>query len=242
MGLQDLSNCVAAYHLEPAGVVGGQLIDQSGYGNHLDLIFGTPLYATRDGIEMMDFDNSFWFEGRNVMLSGGSVAVVGCLSMAGSEGVLYPVNTVSIKTTAGNFNALPYENTDAEWFSSTYQIKGVGFSQSRAVTLNDRTGVATPGAVWTNDQANLFVGCFDIATQTAIGARGSDTPTSNAVASGITAARDGALIRIGHIRSSGSFLTGRYVSAKRLYFFADNVFNHPSFATERAAEIAAWGI
>lgn len=242
-GFDSLNNLIAEYHLEAAGVVGGQLVDQSGFGNHLPLVVGTPQYAVRDGILMMNFDNSFYFEGDNVMLSGGSTVVVGCAHMVGNEGNLYPVNTSTIKAGLGNFDAIPPENVDADWFGSTYQVRALSFGQSRAVTLFDRTGVASPGGLWTNGQANLFAGCFDIATQTAIGARGSDAPASSAVASGVTTAREGALMRIGQVRQAAGYPAGvGYVSAIRLYFFNGNVFNHPDFTTARAAEIALWGL
>lgn len=241
MGFSSLANLIAEYHTEPAGVVGGQLIDQSGFGEHLDLVFGTPVYATRDGIEMMNFDNSFWFQGRNVMRSGGSVVIVGALSMVGSEGTLHVVNTFSGNYPGGDYTAVGLPS-EVDKFSSTYQVKSVAFGQSRSVTLFDRTGVATPGAAWTNGAANLFCGCFDIETQTAIGARGSDSPTSNAVANGVTTAREARFMEVGHIRSTAGYPSAGYCSAKRIYFFSENIFNDPGFAAARADEIATWGI
>lgn len=241
MGLSSLPSLIAEYHTEPAGVVSSQLIDQSGFGEHLDLVFGTPLYATRDGIEMMNFDNSFWFRGRNPMRSGGSVVVVGALSMIGSEGSLSVANTFGSNYPGNDYTAagLPSE---ADKFSSTFQVKSLSFGQGRNVIVFDRTGIASPGAVWANGQANLFCGCFDIDTQTVIGARGSDAPASNAVATGATTAREGRFMEVGHLRAAAGYPTAGYCSTKRIYFFAENIFNDPDFATARADEISMWGI
>jgi hypothetical protein len=241
MGLQDLDTCIGAYHCESAGVVGGALIDQTAYGNDLPLITGTPVFNTRDGFECMDLDNTYWFEGPSLLLTRGSMAVVAVINGTQADGTLAAVNTIRGTWSAGNFDGVPNNAVDADWFSSTWQRRYVGFF-GQSPRLNERGGTSQAGTDFVSGAISLITGAFPGYPAQIQASTNTQAVQTSAFAAGSTACRIGHQMRIGHLKASGGLTGGRYCSLKRVYFFAGNVFDHPDFTTQRAAEIVAWGI
>ena len=242
MGLQDLSTCVGAYHCDTAGydAANTRITDQTAYGNHLDLVTGTPVFTTRDGFECLDMDNTFWFEGDSPLLPRGSYVAVFVANLPGSDGTTYPISTASPRLVNDDFDGVPTGLSDADWLSSAYQRRTMRVLGA-TVSVHDRVGQNVSNVVSLESMA-LVTGAFPAdpaVIQAALnGAAASSSPGFNNDDEG---SRTGSRLRIGQLKST-AITAGRYFALKRLYFFAGNVFDHASFDTERAAEMATWGI
>lgn len=240
MSLQDLDTCVAAYYCDSDGVVGGNLIDQTEFGN--DLVgAGTPVFATRDGFEVMDFDNAFWFEGMSPLLPGGSMVLVGVVDIDAGSGSLHVVNTAAKNAAVGNFDAVPPDNSDADWLSSTYQRKSIFFTSNSARGF-DRVGTSATAGNFTAGAMNIVTAAFPTVPYEIQAALGTGTVAASAYSAAVSAPRTGAMVRIGHLKASGGITAGKYCAAKRVYFFRGNVFDHAGFAAAMAAEKVLWGV
>lgn len=241
--MKNISTCIAAYYCDATGFNTGskQLIDQSGYGNHLDIkLLTAPVYANRAGHQVMDFDNTYYFEGQNLLQPGGSVVVVGCVSLDAVDGVLHVVATASRSASVGNFDGVPNETTDAEWFTAKRQKQVFFYGNSPRMFEN--SGIGAEGADFVAGAMNLFTGAISLNPAQLQGATKTQVPAIAAFGAGATASAMGSHVRLGFLKTAGGLAATRYMGIKRVYFFAGNVFNHPDFATKRASEIAAFGI
>lgn len=248
MGMQTLDTCIGAYFCDATGfdTVGKKLVDKTAYGNHLDIkLLTAPVYATRAGQQVMDFDNTYYFEGENLLKPGGSCVIVGVCDMSGADGTQYVVNTQSRKAAFGNFAGVPNDSTDAEWFTSAYGRGSLWFNTMAPRIFEPAAGTSAAGSAFVAGAMNIFTGAINIYPAQMQASTKSGAATTTNFASGATAvqAGQGSVMRIGAIKAAGAALTaGKYISAKRIYFFNGNVFNHPNFVATRADEIALWGI
>lgn len=242
--LKELSTCVAAYSCDATGYdsISKKLVDGSGYGNHLDLKVGTaPIFATRDGYQVMDFDNTYYFEGDSPLPPAGSIVLVGVTSHTGGDGNLYIINTASRKALAGNFDAVPPDNSDSEWFAGTYGRRPIFFNSMSPRIFGWTGGQQAIGSAFSAGQMNMFSASVNQAPAQLQAATGAQSRQVSNFSKNAHASIYGDMLRIGHIKASDT-LSGSYIALKRAYFFLGNVFEHPEFEAARAAEMAAWGI
>lgn len=252
MSLKNLNTCIGAYAFDATGfdTINKRLIDRSLYGNHLDLKLRTaPVYATRSGYQVMDFDNTYYFEGRDLLTSGGSVVIVGVVSADAADGTLQLITGSSRRANAGNFDGVPNDSTDDNtanvgFIGQGVRTKYLSFLGNRP-RYSDNTGPTAGTTLFTAGGMNIFTAAAPLSPALMLGSVKEEAPFTTSFASGGLAARSGSHMRIGHLKGvggSGGLTAGKYLSLKAAYFFTDNVFDHPDFIGARKAEIALWGI
>lgn len=240
MALETFPSCIGAYFLDSTGVSGSTLVDQTTYGNNMALT-GSIIYATRGGYEGMDFNNSFFFEGANVLLPGGSAVVVAMSNADGADGSLFLFNTLSRKASAGNYDGVPNEAVTADWFAGTYGRKGVFFNTNQP-TIFGYDGNFVSGTSFGADTKNLFTAAVSIDPARVEGTTKTQVVQTAAYGAGASATILGSHMRIGSLKASGTLPGGHYLWGKRVYFFNENVLNNANFTAARAAEIVQWGL
>lgn len=242
MSLETFPSCIGAFFLDSTGVSGSTLVDQTAYCNDLALLTGAITYSTRDGQEVMDFDNSYWFEGPNLLIPGGSVVFVGVCDAPGADGSLMVLNTLSRKANPANWDGVPNNAVDADWHASIYARKALYFNTNIPRIFDRTTGVNSAGTAFTAGAMNIFTGGVSIEPARTEGSTGTQGVQTSNFAAAASASTVGSHMRVGHLKASGGITAGKYLSGKRLYFFNENVFNNSAFAAARAAEMALWGI
>ena len=244
--LDDLDTLVGAYRLDAAGYDAGnaRLTDHGPFGHHLALGgTGGPVLAARDGHECMDFDGSWWFEGRNPLLGGGSLALLMVVDGAAADPFLAPVNTLERRGSPANRAASPPQNPDTDWFSSSYQGHGVTVT-GQSTRLRARVGNPSPASTATLPRGSLAFVAFALSGDPAAHVMAlNDAPaTTDAYGDPRRAVPLGSHMRIGHLKATPGLQQGRYLALKRAWFLRGNVFDHPEFEAARATELARWGI
>lgn len=237
MALKDISTCIGAYDFSSSGFSGGQLLDTSGFGNHMDIVgAASPTFITRNGHEMTDFDNTYFYEGYDLLGVNNSVIVIAEVNM--NSVTQFILASVRKKVNAGNFDGVPYDNTELEIINNTYRRKGIMLYAS-SLRFNDPSGTSTyiTPPVGTPFLSTMAVDLEGNELQISLN---EGAIASNAYTNNIGIGSNGAFMRIGFLREDGtSPAVGRYISVKEMYFFSGNVFEHPDFAAERATAVAA---
>lgn len=237
LGLLD--ECIAWYDFSASGYSGGKLLDQKG---NCDLDFvnrgsSSPVFNTRDGNACTDFDDTFYYEGKSLMMPGFSVVLTGVQDT--NSVVRYMIYDFSLKANSGNFDANPYDNTDTETLNSTYRGKGL-YTFADRFTLNDRTGESANSANFTPGSADLITAVVSIADNENQIAKGTDAFTVNAYANSISAFNSGNIMRIGFLTAAGGGIVPPYYNSLiKAYFFMGDVTQNPDFAQARLDEIAS---
>lgn len=245
MGLQSLDTCIGAFYCDATGydTLSSKLVDKSGYGNDLSIKVGTaPVYATRAGFQVMDFDLTYYFEGENLWTSGGSCVFVGVCDQDGADGSQAIVNTLSRKATADNFAGTTVEAVNGDWVLGTYGRKAILLSSNGPFIFNWNGGAFASGSNFVAGAMNIFTAAVSLHPAQLQASTKTQAIVTAAEGSGSAAAIAGSIMRIGFLKASGTLTAGKYLSAKRIYFYTGNVFEHADFTTARAAEIATWGI
>lgn len=237
MALKDIDTCIAAYDFSSAGFSSGQLIDGSGFGNNMNIVgAAAPSFVTRSGHEMTDFDNSYYYEGFSLLGVNNSVIMVAETDVTS---VVYRIlGTASKKANDGNFSAVPYDNGANEFLSNTYRGKGI-MIYSNSMRLDDPSSTSAQVSI-TKGAPLVFTGAVDLEANS-LKASVNEAPfVQTAFPNNVGIGRNGAFMRIGFLRDANEALpAGKYISIKEMYFFKGNVFDHPDFASERAAAVAA---
>ncbi len=251
MNLKNLNTCIGAFAFDATGFdnINKRLIDRSPYGNHLDLkLLTAPVYATRGGFPVMDFDNTYYFEGQNLLTSGGSVVIVGVVSADAVDGTLQLITGSSRRANVGNFDGVPNEATDdataTGFIGPGNRTKFINYN-GNTPRYSDNLGMTASGGLVTAGAMHLFTAACPLVPAIIMGAVNENIPATTNFAQGSFAARSGSHMRIGHLKGvggSGGVTAGKYLSLKAAYFFTDNVFDHPDFVAARKAEIERWGI
>lgn len=238
---------IAHYKLDAEGwdAANARLADASGFGNHLGIVnAASPTYATRDGFQCIDFTNTYYFHGEWALPPLWSGVFVGCVNLPGVEGTCYPFATARNKT-ADNNHTDALTLTDAEFLTGSYLRKALSWN-TNAPRNYDGIGAVATAPAWTAGAMNAVT----FAT--------TRSPHGLKIANGVGAAvftafsgtqdkssgsATGQFVRVGQLKGTlGALTAGNYVSGKRLYLFAGDVFEHPDYASALAAEIAQWGI
>lgn len=232
-----LSECIAEYDFSASGYSGGKLIDQTSYGNDLTFVnrgSASPTFNTRDGHDVTDFDNSFYYEGKSLMNPGFSIVFT--VVHSSNSVVRYLFNDFERKAASDNFDADPYENTDTDIFSSGFMAKGIHINAGKA-TLRDVTGSGAQSASNTIGEATLYTAYVDIANNQNKISKNTDAFSTGSYTDNVNIFNSGNMMRIGFLTADGVDPAPFYFSLIKAYIFMGDVTQNPDFAQARLDEI-----
>jgi hypothetical protein len=234
----DLRRCSAWYKLNSAGYnIGGQyLVDYSGKGNHLPLVFGSgPVFATYDSIPAMNLDNSYYFEGLTPVPIMGSVMFKMHLTASGLDGTLIPIwqrtstygpddhtaSTIIGAWTTSDRRNVTYLNAVPAMNAGDY-----GGGPAAQCTIPP---IASP--VWA-----VYTFAWNTFDKIARAKRDSLTTVTSAVFGSVVQSADD-ILRIGY--ASGAVVgPTRHLAISEMAFFHDDILQNQ--ASDAAGLIASW--
>lgn len=250
MSLADLDTCIAHYRFDGSGWDGanGRLTDLGAHGFHLAIggARSTPLYRDLGGEQHMEFDGSWWFEGRNAILGGGSIILLSAFDVTGADGKLLFWTT--LKTDKSPTGLGPDGSVagvaDADWHVTNNQGH---FLEAYGMSLKVGTRTGNPGAPSVSPPQRgamyLYAAALPGDPALNIAAANGDVPgQAGPYANTKDAVPIGGWMRLGHLKATPGLSAGKYVALKRAWFLRGNAFDHPGFEAARAAELNAWGI
>lgn len=247
--LDTLDTLVSDYRLDATGfdAAAGHLTDHGPLGNHLAIggARTVPLYRAVDGHECMDFDGSWWFEGRSPLLGGGSLAMLFAGGADRADGLLYVLHTAARARMAGvgRDGSLAGVAPD-QWYARATRRDGAylyGAQVRCYANYRESPGFPNVGYVSRGPLHLLAASFMGASPHRRAAVDGGPVATGIDAADPAYAVPSGSHLRVGGLLPSGTIGSG-FLAIKRLWFLRGDAFEHPGFAAARAAEVAAWGI